>query len=75
MKTHGGDNQCSYCGSTFIKLSNLKSHERKIHGKTDFYGCDVCEEKFISKLQLKKHLKHEHYIRFEKTVTVYEHSI
>lgn len=72
LSTHGGNYQCSFCGGTFYQLSSLKSHERKIHGKTDFFNCGICEEKFNSKMQMKEHLKHEHEIRFTKTVTVYD---
>ncbi|KAE9540757.1 hypothetical protein AGLY_004002 [Aphis glycines] len=40
LNTHGGDSQCSFCGSTFYELSNLRCRECKIHGKTDFYDCE-----------------------------------
>lgn len=72
MKTHGGNYQCSFCGSTFYLLSNLRCHERKVHGKIDFYECDLCEKKFSSKLQMKEHFKNEHNVQLTKTVTVYE---
>lgn len=72
LNTHGGNYQCSFCGGTFYQLSSLRSHERKIHGRTDFFDCGICDEKFNSKTQMKEHLKHEHEIRFTKTVTVYD---
>jgi len=72
LNTHGGDYQCSVCGSTFFQLSNLRYHESKVHGKTNFYDCEVCEEKFTSKSQMNEHLRHDHHIQFTKTVTVYD---
>jgi len=74
LSTHGGDYQCSFCGGTFFQFSNLQSHERKVHGKTDFYDCCVCEEKFGSKLLMKEHLRHEHNTRFTKTSIVYDNN-
>lgn len=71
LRTHGGDYQCSYCGGTFNQLSSLRSHERKIHSKTDFFDCGICDEKFRSKALMTEHLKHQHNFPWTRTVTVH----
>lgn len=72
LNTHGGDYQCSFCGSTFFQYSNLKTHEYRVHGKTDLVDCEHCEEKFSSQIQLKDHVKTNHKIKFTKIITVYD---
>lgn len=72
LNTHGGDHQCSFCGSTFFEYSNLRNHEHKVHGKADFFDCEHCEEKCSSQIQLKDHIKANHKIKFTKIITVYD---
>lgn len=67
LNTHSEDYQCTFCGHTFSQLSNLQFHKCKVHVKTKFYDCYICEDKFCSKLLVKEHLKQQHNIQFTKS--------
>ncbi|KAL0853064.1 hypothetical protein ABMA27_012839 [Loxostege sticticalis] len=48
--------KCNFCSRSFVTSSNLRSHERRNHIKSQTYTCDVCDYTSFSKDSLTRHL-------------------
>ncbi|KAJ8667213.1 hypothetical protein QAD02_008875 [Eretmocerus hayati] len=46
---------CKYCGVSFIRLMCLKEHVSKIHADDRMFSCDLCNERFGTRLELRSH--------------------
>lgn len=59
IRLHTGENlkRCNICNRGFIKSDHLRRHEL-IHERS--VSCEFCEETFVSRVELKVHLKDEH---------------
>lgn len=60
QKDQGRHFQCDFCGKSFSRKANLKSHreskhEFKIDSKAKRVQCDLCNKTFKSKDNLKRH--------------------
>ena len=60
QKDQGSNFQCDFCGKSFSRKANLKSHreskhEFKIDSKAKRVQCDLCNKTFKSKDNLKRH--------------------
>ena len=49
--------QCSSCGKTFGRFSDLESHIKTFHENHPEFKCEVCEKTFVLKWRLRKHMK------------------
>ncbi|XP_064292250.1 PR domain zinc finger protein 5-like isoform X2 [Plodia interpunctella] len=58
VKEHGAKRQtaeCTECGKTFLSLYNLRVHIRSVHIRERNYPCSVCETRFFTKTDQKRH--------------------
>ena len=52
---------CKICGISISSESNLRQHEKYVHGSTEEnVKCDVCEVQYKTKRQLKLHIASKH---------------
>lgn len=57
MKTNDGDVfYCQSCIKTFVSPQNFVAHLRDAHNGFRLHACDLCDEYFISKADLDRHL-------------------
>ena len=57
MKKHGVETKfkCRFCGSTLSTFQHLRRHLYNVHGRSDAYECDKCEESFRFQQELRAH--------------------
>ena len=48
------------CNFKTHSLPNLKSHTKFVHDKVKNFSCNLCDQKFIDKRAVTKHLKTKH---------------
>jgi chemotaxis protein methyltransferase CheR len=56
------DLKCSKCGTSFLRLIDLRIHERKKNCGKKQYRCKTCRKKFESEARLKIHIKYFHQV-------------
>lgn len=47
---------CPVCGKSFQIMSRMKVHLKQVHIKERNFSCSMCDQKFFSKTQVKKHM-------------------
>ncbi|XP_060809222.1 gastrula zinc finger protein XlCGF57.1 isoform X2 [Amyelois transitella] len=60
VKEHGAKRQiseCTICGKTFLSPQNLRVHTRNVHVRERNYQCSICELRFFTKFDQKRHEK------------------
>ncbi|XP_055615228.1 uncharacterized protein LOC129761528 [Toxorhynchites rutilus septentrionalis] len=65
MRTHIKNYECNVCGKVLQKRWTLKIHMR-VHTKEKPYQCELCEQRFMLKVQLKTHLLKVHGVVLEE---------
>ena len=51
---------CAYCSKTFRYQRNLNTHIDSFHTKANEHHCEICEQKFSTKSNFKRHLTQQH---------------
>ena len=54
---------CEKCDAPFEHKQHLEHHMNKVHLNVKPYECNLCEESFLTKNQLKTHLKKSHNVK------------
>ncbi|XP_055617079.1 uncharacterized protein LOC129762640 [Toxorhynchites rutilus septentrionalis] len=65
MRIHAQSYECHVCGKVLQKKYTLKIHMR-VHTKEKPYQCELCEQRFMLKVQLKTHLLKVHGVVLEE---------
>lgn len=53
---------CKICGTSFKRISHLRTHEQGVHGLTDHsipkkYTCEICHKQMVKQESLEAHMK------------------
>ena len=56
---------CHFCAKAFVTIKHYNLHFKNVHRNGDNFDCGLCDQKFIRKLLLKKHMKTTHKNEFE----------
>ena len=60
-RSDGRPHKCTDCGKGFLKRSQLKSHIRFVHLRTDEIRCQLCDKLFTRKCNMAKHVDLIHF--------------